>query len=481
MAELNKKRKNAIDNLVEKIKTGDRVVWIVVTLLIMFSLVCIFSSTSMLAQAKGVSRTDIFFDHFKIVMLGVLILIGCSAMPDIRIYRLVSRFGFVFSLVMLLILDLHININGFISVPMVNHAYRTIRIRGFNVQVFEVVKVAMVMYLSWAMQAFESGKFPLAIKLGTRYPGAFGWLKSTRAQKWVYILGPALIATFLILPGSTGSAALTGVVLFATMLIGGIKRFDIVKACLLVGLCGACVYGLHVASDGKIMPRLSTAISRIEGNMETVDKDAMVIGSKEYYAFLDKERQPKGAEIALVEGGRRILGKGPGKSTQKYAVAVMFEDYMYSFIMEEYGLVGGLLVLILYLSLFARGTIIVQNCKNRFAKTCVGGLVFLITFQALFHIFVNCLALVTGQTLPLISHGRCSFLCFCFAFGVILSISTIANSSIRRQQKEEKKFMERDEISLSMEVVEGIDDIIDQSDYSFEEEEDKDEKYESDN
>jgi len=207
----------------------------------------------------------------------------------------------------------------------------------------------------------------------------------------------------------------------------------------------------------------------------------MVIGSKEYYAFLDKERQPKGAEIALVEGGRRILGKGPGKSTQKYAVAVMFEDYMYSFIMEEYGLVGGLLVLILYLSLFARGTIIVQNCKNRFAKTCVGGLVFLITFQALFHIFVNCLALVTGQTLPLISHGRCSFLCFCFAFGVILSISTIANSSIRRQQKEEKKFMERDEISLSMEVVEGIDDIIDQSDYSFEEEEDKDEKYESDN
>jgi len=480
MTELSKKRKNAIDNLVEKIKTGDKVVWIVVILLIMFSLVCIFSSTSMLAQARGVSRTDIFLDHFKIVLLGGLILLGCNAMPDIRIYRLMSRYGFVLSLVLLLILDLHINIGNFITVPMVNHAYRTIRIKGFNVQVFEVVKVAMVMYLSWALQAYESGKFPTAIRLGTRYPGAFGWLKSTIAQKWVYIIGPALIATFLILPGSTGSAALTGVVLFATMLIGGIKRFDIIKACLVVGLCGACVYGLHVASDGKIMPRLSTAISRIEGKMETVDESAMQIGSKEYYAYLDKHRQPKGAEIALVEGGRRLVGKGPGKSTQKYAVAVMFEDYMYSFIMEEYGLVGGIIVLILYLSLFARGTIIVQNCKNRFAKACVGGLVFLITFQALFHIYVNCLALVTGQTLPLISHGRCSFLCFCFAFGVILSISTIANSSIRKQMKEEKKFMERDEISLSMEVVEGIDDIIDECENTIDDQE-TDQKYESDN
>jgi len=481
MAEQTKNKKNAIDLLVEKIQTGDRVVWIVVTLLIMFSLVCIFSSTSMLAQARGVSRTDIFFDHFKIVMLGGIILLSCSAMPDIRIYRLLSKFGFILSLILLIVLDLHINIEGLIRVRPINGAYRSITVGGFNIQVFEVVKVAMVMYLAWAVQAYESGKFPLAIRLGTRYPDTFGWLKSSNAQKWVYILGPTLLVIFLILPGSTGSALLTAIVLFATILIGGVKRFDIVKACLVVGICGACALGLHFASGGTILPRLSTAISRIEGKREIVDKSAIRSGSPEFYKYLDKHRQPDGAEIAMVEGGRRIIGKGPGKSTQKYAVAVMFEDYMYSFIMEEYGLVGGLLVLILYLSLFARGTIIVQNCKNRFAKACVGGLVFLITFQALFHIIVNCnISVVTGQTLPLISHGRCSFLCFCFAFGVILSVSTIANSSIRRQQKEEKKLMERDEISVSMEVIDSIDDIIEQGPESLDDE-DNTEKYESDN
>lgn len=481
MAEQTKNRKSAIDRLVEKIRTGDRVVWIVVTLLIMFSLVCIFSSTSMLAQTKGVSRTEIFLDHFKIVMLGGMILLGCSAMPDIRIYRLMSRFGFILSLILLVILDLHINIDGLIKVKAINGAYRSINVRGFNIQVFEVVKVAMVMYLAWAIQTYESGKFSRAISLGTRYPRVFGFLKSAKSQLWVYILGPSLLTIFLILPGSTGSALLTAIVLFATMLIGGVKKMDLAKAVAIVGISGVCALGLHLVSNGAIIPRLSTAINRLDREKGIDDKSAIRDGSEEYYRYLDKHRQPDAAEIALVEGGRRIIGKGPGKSTQKYAVAVMFEDYMYSFIMEEYGIIGGLLVLLLYLSLFARGSIIVQNCRNRYAKACVGGLVFLITFQALFHIVVNChISVVTGQTLPLISHGRCSFLCFCFAFGVILSVSTIANSSIRRQQKQEKELLEKDEISLSMEVIDSIDDdIIDQSLEDLEDE--NTEKYESDN
>ena len=116
----------------------------------------------------------------------------------------------------------------------------------------------------------------------------------------------------------------------------------------------------------------------------------------------------------------------------RYVVPIMFEDYMFSFIVEEYGLIGGILVIILYISLLARGSLIVRNCDNLFAKTAVAGLVILITGQAMMHIMINCdLGPLTGQTLPMISHGKSSFLMFCLAFGIILSISRMAKKKIK--------------------------------------------------
>ena len=98
---------------------------------------------------------------------------------------------------------------------------------------------------------------------------------------------------------------------------------------------------------------------------------------------------------------------------------------MFSFIIEEYGILfGAIPLLILYLSLLARGSIIVRNCDNVFAKTSVGGLCLLISFQAVVHMMINVgLLPSTGQTLPMISEGKGSFLMFCLAFGIILSIS----------------------------------------------------------
>ena len=143
-------------------------------------------------------------------------------------------------------------------------------------------------------------------------------------------------------------------------------------------------------------------------------------------------KQPVSAKIAIHEGG--LFGKGPGRSTQRYVVPIMFEDYMFSFIVEEYGLMGGILVIILYISLLARGSIIVRNCDNHFAKTAIAGLVVLITGQAMMHIMINCdLGPLTGQTLPMVSLGKSSFLMFSLAFGIILSISRIAKRKIARE------------------------------------------------
>lgn len=117
---------------------------------------------------------------------------------------------------------------------------------------------------------------------------------------------------------------------------------------------------------------------------------------------------------------------------------------MFSFIIEEYGILGGLLVIILYVSLFARGVIIVKNCGNNlYAKVTIAGLVLLICGQAFMHMFVNAsFGLLTGQTLPLLSHGTSAFICFCIAFGIILSISRIASKGIEDETRNAEPIVE---------------------------------------
>ena len=128
------------------------------------------------------------------------------------------------------------------------------------------------------------------------------------------------------------------------------------------------------------------------------------------------------AQIAVKEGG--LIGKGPGKSTQRYVIPHPYSDYIYAIIVEEYGLAGSLLVMMLYVWLFYRCILIVKDCRTVFSAVTVGGLGAVIIVQAMLHILVNVGILpVTGHTLPLISLGGTSFVFISVAFGIILSIS----------------------------------------------------------
>lgn len=444
--------KDTVGNMMRNIRSGDKVIWLIVVILIMLSLVAIFSSTSMMAVKKGVSRTDIFLGQLAIVLVGIVILLIFTAPDNMRWLRLMSRFGFIASLALLVFLNLHLDY-GVVKTITVNSATRAISFFGFTLQVYEVVKVAMVMYLAWAIQAYGSNKFELTNNLGKLYPKAFGWMKTEKAQRWIYIFIPFLVTVALVFPGSTGSAILIGIVLFITMVIGGLRWRHLWKL-IAVGAAGVfLLVSAHIISSGDFMPRLQTFFNRMKIELpypdpvakekqmakiavKNADTSTLKPGTKEFAQYIDEILQPMAAEVAIVEGGRRILGKGPGKSTQKYVVPVIFEDYMFSLIVEEYGLLMGILIIVMYLSLFARGMTLVMSVGNRYAKTCVGGLVFLITFQALFHILINCnIGILTGQTLPLISHGKCSFLCFMVAFGVILGISKMANEKLQAEQQ----------------------------------------------
>jgi cell division protein FtsW len=242
-----------------------------------------------------------------------------------------------------------------------------------------------------------------------------------------------------------------------TLLIGGIK-FKELAGLAVLGICAfGIAYGTYKISDGNVFGRLSVFEKRISMNKDP--HQLLVLKGQERRDLLDVIIQPNTARIAVHEGG--ILGKGPGGSTQKYIVPLMFGDYMYAFILEEYGLWGGILIIILYVSLLARGIWIAKLCDSRYAQIAVGGLTMLITSQAFLHMFINVdLGPLTGQTLPLVSHGNGAFLSFCVAFGVILSISRMANKKIREKEEEAKPLYEKkDEIQASLDVLEGLDNI----------------------
>ena len=405
-------------------------VWIIVLLLFLASIVCMFSSSSRLLKDE-MSRIDVVTEQFKTVLGGLVLVILLYNIKRISIFRVASSFGLLLSFVLLLLLDLRI------STPVVkaidtNGAYRVLQFNGMQIHVFEIVKVAMVMYLAWAIDA---------IKRNCRLmPGR------SLSEKWkkiLYLYIPFLVIFVMIIPGSNSSALFIGGIMYIVILLGGGNLKDM----LILGACGITAvmicFGIYKVSDGKMMSRIGTGIARV---FESEDWEKKFLespkNSKDYNLALDEIRQPYSAKIAIKEGG--LIGKGPGESTQKYKVPDYSEDYIYSFIIEEYGLAGGIFVLVLYLSLLARGSIIVRNCGNdEFAKISVAGLCLLITGQAFLHMFVNAdIGPMTGQTLPLISHGTSAFLCFCIAFGIILSFSRIASRNIERETRNADPLME---------------------------------------
>jgi len=128
------------------------------------------------------------------------------------------------------------------------------------------------------------------------------------------------------------------------------------------------------------------------------------------------------AKLAIYEGG--VIGKGPGNSDVANFMAAAYNDFIFAIIIEEYGLVGGIFVILLYLILFFRGILIVKRTNRTFPAFLVAGLTIMLIFQAMINICVSSGVIpVTGQTLPWISLGGTSLLFTSVAFGCILGVS----------------------------------------------------------
>lgn len=407
---------------------GDKVILIVAFLLMLVSLIAVPSSAPLLAQEIGVERIEIMTSQLTVVMLGAVIILFFYIFGGKRLYRFIGRFGFALSLAMLLILVLDLDL-GFAKAGSFNGAQRVIVILGKQLHVYEFVKVLMVLYTAWALDSYKSGTFRMSKWLASLSP-KLAFFDTLIGEKTLYIYTPLMLILGLVLTGSNSSALFLAFILILLIIIGGVDLKSIVSIGLALLLVGGLLLGAHKA-DILTINRFDTARERI-ANDEKALMDTLIMyrpGGDSYDPVKfeetrDKLRQSVSAQLAIKEGG--ILGKGVGKSTQKYVVPVIFGDYMFSFIIEETGLIGAAIILLLYFSVLARGALLSKRCEDYFEKVLIAGLSILVTCQAYMHMMVNVhfpFVPQTGQTLPLVSHGTTSFIVFSAVFGMILSIS----------------------------------------------------------
>ncbi len=363
---------------------GDKVIWIVVVILCILSLLAVYSATGTLAYKKQHGNTEYYvFKQFMILAFG-LGLMYITHLVKYTYFSRISQIG-LFLTVPLLLLTL-------VSGTNLNEANRwlTVPIVNLTFQSSDVAKLFLIMYLARVLskkqelvQDFRKGFLPVII--------------------------PVILVTVLILPANFSTAAILFVTCLVLMFIGRISM----KYMFSLGILGiACIMLIFTLSKAfpALFPRGTTWVSRIDHfiNKEKADPDATF--------------QVDQAKIAIVQGG--ILGKSPGKSTQRNFLPHPYSDFIFAIIIEEYGLVGGSFVLLLYLILFFRVIRIATRCQGNFGTLLSLGIGFSLVFQAFINMAVAVnLFPVTGQTLPLVSMGGTSIWFTSIAIGIILSVS----------------------------------------------------------
>jgi cell division protein FtsW len=393
---------------------GDKVIWGLVVLLVLFSLLAVYSATGSLAYLKYRGNTEIYlFKQIGFIIFGLIIIYFAHLVN----YTFYSKFAQILFLLCIPLLIYTL----FFGVRM-NEGSRWIRlpIIGMNMQSSELAKLALFMYLARL----------LSKKQHTIKDLKTGFLP---------VIAPVLIICALIAPANLSTALLLGASCLLLMFIGraNTKHILITIAIAMIpvlGLIGAAVVkhsnssGKEVAvvsasaSGGGLLSRVNTWVSRVEtfiyGSKNAIDEDAYQVTQ---------------AKIAIAKGG--MFGAGPGNSEQRNFLPQAYNDFIFPIIIEEYGFMGGAFILFIYVVFLYRCIRIFKKCPYAFGAFLALGLSFTLVIQAMINMAVSVgLFPVTGVTLPLISMGGTSFLFTCLSIGIILSVAR--NAEVIEGKKE---------------------------------------------
>jgi cell division protein FtsW len=394
-----------METLFKKYLKGDTTLWIVFIGLCILSIIEMYSASSTLAY-KAANHTAPLLRHVGFLTGGVLIAFAVHLVPY-KYIRIVSYFGLVLSAALLVF----VLFKGHSE----NDAARWLVIGGIQFQPSELAKLSVII---------------VAADLVSR-------IRDNTKDEWIYFRNTVIMLLAicgLILLENFSTAFILFVVVFIMMFIGriSIKYLGSMAAILVVAL--VIGYGAVKAIPEDSMPhmfkRAYTWVARIERHS---DKE----GKTNKYVINDKNRQEKYGQIAIARGG--VFGVMPGNSVERDYLPQAYSDFIFSIIVEEMGLIGGIVVIILYLILLFRAGQIATKCSSVFPAILVIGLSVMIVIQTFINMSVaTSLIPVTGQPLPLISRGGTSILITCIYFGIILGIT--------RQIKEEAPYQEEVEI-----------------------------------
>ena len=365
---------------------GDKVLLVIILLLSLFSFFPVFSSSSYLSYViDGSSPIFYLAKHFIVILFGLLLMMSIKLVPH-KLFKGMSIILLPVGLLLLIYtLSQGTTIGGsaasrWIDIPLV----------GISFQTSSLAAIILITYTARYLSKVNLSK--------TKF-------KETIIPLWL----PIFAYIFLILPYNLSSALLIFGSLILILFISGFPITHLLKMFLILGFLSTTFFFLAKTYPDQFPNRIDTWISRIE-NFNSNDN-------------LDASYQIQRAKIAINNGG--LIGVGAGKSIMKNHLPQSNSDFIFAIIVEEYGIAGWSLIIILYTLMFFRILVITHKAKDKFGKILVSGLGIFIITQAFTNISVATQIIpVTGQNLPLISSGGSSAWMTCISLGMILSVSS---------------------------------------------------------
>lgn len=363
---------------IKKYCKGDPIIWAVIIAISIISLLAVYSATGTLAyRYQGGNTSYYIIKHATFLLVGIIIIFVTHLIPY-KVFSRLSQFLVILS-VPLLLFTLFFGAS-------INEASRWLSIGGFTFQTSDLAKLALIMYIARMLSLKQDNI--------SDYKKAF-----------LPILVPIVIICGLIMPANLSTAMMLFAACFILMFIGRVKfkYMAIFGGIAIVTISIIIIIALKSGWEG----RWGTWKHRIESFAGDESGDNYQINQ---------------SKIAIVSGG--IVKLRPGKSVQRNYLPHPYSDFIFAIIIEEYGLMGAIAVMSLYLYLLFRAGVMVRKSTRTFPAFLSIGLALLIVMQAMTNMAVAVgIFPVTGQPLPMISMGGTSVLFTCIALGVILSVS----------------------------------------------------------
>lgn len=371
-----------------KIFKGDKIIWSVFIALCIISLIEVFSATSTIVYRQQ-NHWGPILRHATFLLGGVGVILFIHNVP----YKYLS------SLIFVLIASVVLLILTWFMGTEINGAERWIRIMGVSIQPSEIAKISLMGTIAFLLSRQN---------------------KDNERILFLWMIGLMSLVCFIIAVDNLSTALLLFIVCFVLMFIGNVRFMYLAKTALVgMAVVAFVVFFLMIIpaswTQSKLLGRTATWKARIDRFGNSPEKD-----HESYYQITDENYQVAHSKIAIANGG--VFGKFPGNSKERDFLPQAYSDFIYSIILEEMGLLGGTVVLILYIIIMMRAGKIARKTEKLFPKYLILGSALMLGMQAFVNMAVAVnLIPVTGQPLPLISRGGTSTLITCAYFGIILS------------------------------------------------------------